>query len=200
MLRYFSSLDSWTKRVVFYLWGATLLGKASAFVGVGLGALLLFSTRVLWNRWFVALTRPGDPLGPTAWAMFVSILYGFGQVVYGVLLGYPLTTALQILVFNICPIYIFLGIWVGVRYPDIIRQYIRFTAWFAVIYTPLYVIFFRHLHLSLSGILPGSSLDLLGSPGSGTQTLLGLLSYEPRLAPFLVPIVVLICLTIANQI
>jgi O-Antigen ligase len=200
MLRNFHNLDSWTKLVVFYLWGSLLLGKSSAFVGLALGALLILSRSVLWDRWCIALTQRGDPLSPFAWAILVSLVYGVAQVIYGVLSGYPLVTALEVLIFNICPIYVFLGIWVGTRDSGLIRRYIRYTAWFAVIYTPLYFLFFSKLHLSLSGILPGTSLDLLSSPGSGSGTLLGLLAYEPTLAPFWLPVMVLVCLTIANQI
>jgi hypothetical protein len=127
------------------------------------------------------------------------MLYGIAQVIYGVLLGYSLFTALQILVFNICPVYMFLGIWVGMRHPETVRKYNQFIAWFTVFYAPIYFIFLKNLNLSLTGILPGSGLDLLGSPGSGSVTLLGLLAFEPVLAKFWLPIVVLTCLTIANQ-
>ena len=163
MLKEFRSSERWTKIVVLFMWGSMLLGKASGFLGLALGILLLFDPRVLWNRWYAALTRPGDPLGGLAWAILVSLVYGFGELIYGVLLGYPFFTALQILVFNICPVYVFLGIWVGARHSNLIRRYIRYVAWFMVIYTPLYFLFFSKLKLSLTGILPGNNLDLLGA-------------------------------------
>ena len=138
-------------------------------------------------------------MGGSAWAILVSLVYGFGELIYGVLLGYPFFTALQILVFNICPVYVFLGIWVGARHSNLIRRYIRYVAWFMVIYTPLYFLFFSKLKLSLTGILPGNNLDLLGAPGSGSEILLGLLAYEPNLQRYWLPILVLTCLIIANQ-
>jgi O-Antigen ligase len=199
MLKKFRSFDGWSKLVVLFLWGSVFLGKASAYVGLAFGVLLLFSTRVLWDRWYVALTRRGDPLYGVAWAILVSMVYGIAQTIYGVLLGYPIFTVLQILVFNICPVYLFLGIWVGFRHPGTVQIYNRFNAWFTVFYTPIYFIFLRNLHLSLSGILPGTGLDLLGNPGSGSVTLLGLLAFEPNLVRFWLPIVVLSCLTIALQ-
>jgi hypothetical protein len=199
MLKEFRSSERWTKMVVVFMWGSMLLGKASGFLGLALGFLLLFNPRVLWNRWYAALTQPGDPLGGLAWAMLVSLVYGFGELIYGVLLGYPFFTALQILVFNVCPIYVFLGIWVGARHSNLIRRYIRYVAWFMVIYTPLYFLFFSKLKLSLSGILPGNNLDLLGPPGSGSAILLGLLAYEPNFARYWLPVLVLTCLVIANQ-
>jgi len=200
MLKKFLSFDNWTKLVVFYIWTSVFIGKASAYVGLALGALFVFSVRVLWDRWYLALTRRGDPLNGVGWALLVSLLYGIGQVIYGVsFIGHPLVTARQILVFNVCPIYLFPGIWVGTRHPGTIRKYIRFLIWWTVIYTPFYFLFFQHLNLTLTGILPGSGLDLLSNPGSGTLPLLGLLTLEPHLARFWFPIIVLVLLTIANQ-
>ncbi len=62
MLKKFLSFDTWTKLVVFYMWSSEFIGKASAYVGLALGALLIFSVRVLWDRWYLALTRRDDPL------------------------------------------------------------------------------------------------------------------------------------------
>jgi hypothetical protein len=199
MLKKFQSLDNWSKLAVLFLWGSEFIGKASAYVGLALGGLLIFSTRVLWDRWYLALTRRSDPLNRVAWALLVSLLYGFAETIYGVLQGYPLFTALQILVFNLCPIYLFLGLWVGFRHPGTIRKYYRFLAWFTVIYVPLYFLFFKNLNITLTGIIPGTGLEILGSPGSGSLVLLGLLTLERSLAQFWLPIVVLICLTIAFQ-
>jgi hypothetical protein len=199
MLKKFLSLDIWCKLVVLYLWGSLFLGKVSAYIGLAMGVAFLFSARVLWDRWYLALTRRRDPLNGVAWALMVSMIYGIAQVIHGVLLGYPLFTALQILVFNVCPIYLFFGIWVGFRHPGTARKYIRFMAWLTVLYTPIYFLFLSKVNLTLTGILPGSGLDVLASPGSGTVPLLGLLTMEPLLARFWLPIVVLVCLTIANQ-
>jgi hypothetical protein len=199
MLQKFLRLDNWSKLVVLFLWSGAFLGKASAYLGLAIGGLLIFSTRVLWDRWYLALTRRSDPLNGVAWSLLVSLLYGFAQVIYGTLIGNPLFTALEILVFNLCPVYLFLGIWVGFRHPATIQKFIRFSAWLAVIYTPVYFIFLKNLNLTLTGILPGSGLDILSSPGSGSMTLLGLLTLERSLAQFWIPIVVLICLTIGYQ-
>jgi hypothetical protein len=200
MLKKFLSFDIWTKLVVFYMWSSLFIGKVSAYVGLLLGALLLFAVRVFWDRWYVALTRRGDPLYGLSWALLVSLVYGIAQVIYGVsFLGHSLFTALQILVFNLGPVYLFLGIWVAVRHPLAVRTYIRFVAWWMVIYTPIYFLFLQHLNLTLTGVLPGTGLELLGNPGSGTLALLGLLTLEPHLARFWLPIVVLVLLTIANQ-
>jgi hypothetical protein len=199
MLRKFHSFDNWTKTVVLLMWGSTVLGKASGYLWLAIGAALLLDARVLWDRWCAALIGRKDPLTGVSWAILVSLLYGFGQVIYGYLSGYALLTTLQILIFNICPVYLFLGIWVGARHPGVVRRYIRFLAVFMVVYSPLYFLFFNKLHLSLSGLLPGNNLEVLGNPGSGSEVLVGLIAYEPNLARFWLPILVVTCLTIANQ-
>jgi hypothetical protein len=195
MFRKLLALDGWTKVVVFLLVGAIFLGKAAAYVSLACGGLLLFSPRLLWDRWYLALTRRQDPLNGLAWPLLISLLYGFGQLIYGILLGYRVQTAFQILIFNINPVYMFLGIWVGYLHPGIVRTYIRYCAWYTVIYTPVYFLFLSKLK---SGDQDGN-LSSLGGPGTGSVLLLGLLAYEPDLAKFWLPILVLSCLTIANQ-
>jgi hypothetical protein len=199
MVKKFLSFDVWTKMVVLFLWGGALIGKFSAYIGLAIGGLLIFSARILWDRWFRALTRDKDVLHGWSWALVVSLLYGFAMLFYGLEQGYPLVTALEILVFNINPIFIFLGIWVSSKHPAILRVYIRYSAWFVVIYTPLYFLFFSKLNVSLSGVLPGNDMVILSSAGSGSTTLIGLLGYEPNLVKFWLPLIVLTCLTIANQ-
>lgn len=198
-IRRVGAADGWSKAVVFFMWGSVFLGKASAYLGLTLGILLMLAPRLFWRPWCHALVERGHALSGVAWALLVSLIYGAGEVIYGYLLGYPLGTALQIFVFNLCPVYLFLGIWVGARHEWVVRSFVRFVAWFNAVYTPLYIIVFRKMSISLSGLLPGSGLDLLGAPSTGSETLLGLLAYEPQLQSFIVPIFFLCGLTIANQ-
>jgi hypothetical protein len=200
MLKRFLSFDIWTKLVVMYLVFSLFIGKVSAYFGLLIGGLLIFGVRVLWNRWYAALTVPEDPMRRVGWALLISLIYGVAQTIYGVsFLDHSLFTALQILVFNLGPLYLFLGIWVGVHHPGGLRTYIRVLSWWMVIYTPIYFLFLTHLNLTLTGLLPGTGLDVLGNPGSGTLPLLGLLTMEPQIARFWLPIIVLVLLTIANQ-
>jgi hypothetical protein len=189
--------DAWTKVVIFLLFGSMFMGKASAYVALGFGGLLLLSPRLLWDRWYLALVRRQDELSEIGWPLLISLIYGFGQLIYGILLGYPVKTAFQILIFNICPVYLFLGIWVGFRHPGFLRTYTRCMASYATVYTPLYFLFLHKLGTASSG--SESGYVPFGSPGSGSVMLLGLLTYEPTLVKFWLPILVLICLTIVNQ-
>ena len=199
MLKKFQSLDNWSKTVVLLMWGSTVLGKPSGYLALAIGGALLLDSRVLWNRWYGALIGHSDELTAVSWAILVSLLYGFGQAIYGHLLGYPLVTTLENLVFNICPVYLFLGIWVRARRSGNCPAIFRFVAWFMVVYIPLYFLFLNKVKISLTGILPGNNLEVLGNPGSGSEVLVGLIAYEPNLARFWLPIVVVTCLTIANQ-
>jgi len=198
MLRRLLRLDGWTKVVLFILVGSGFLGKASAYVALGLGGLLLLSPRLLWDPWYNAMTRRHDVLNEIGWPLLVSLIYGFGQLIYGISLGYSVVTALQILIFNICPVYLFLGMWVGARHPGTVRSYIRYMAWYTAIYTPLYFLFLHKLSIAGGGDADGS-YAILGNPGTGSVVLLGLLAYEPNLLAFWIPILVLTGLTIANQ-
>ena len=199
MVKKFLSFDIWTKAVVLLLWLGSVLGKGSAYVGLAMGAFFLLSPRILWNRWYTALTENKDLMHSWSWALLVSLIYGLIELISGLLQGYPLLTAFEILVFNINPIYVFLGIYVGAKHPTIIRKYVRYSAWFIVVYTPLYFLVFNKMNVTLSGILPGNNMVILSNAGSGSGTLLGLISYEPDLLKFWLPLLVLACLTIANQ-
>ncbi len=192
-------LDYRTKLVIFVLYSAAFLGKPYTYLAMAFGVTFLFEDKMFWGRWYDALTQQEDPAGPFSWALLVSVLYAVAQVIRGCFLGYSLTTALQLLMFNLCPIYLFAGLWAGAHAPWIVPRYVRFMAWFMVIYAALYFLVFRHFTISLSGILPGTDMDLLGRPRSGSVILLGLLALEPSLVRFWLPIIVLCCLTIANQ-
>jgi hypothetical protein len=197
MLTKFRSLDGWTKVVVFFLFGPLFMGKASAYVELAFGGLLLLSTRVLWDRWYLGLTRRNDVLNELSWPLLISLIYGFAQLIYGLFQGYSVLTAFQVLVFSVCPVYLFLGIWSGYRHPGLVRTYIRYMAWFSVIFTPLYFLVLQKL--TMPGADPNSSFSAIGGPATGSPMLLGLISYEPNLAKFWLPILMLTGLTIAYQ-
>src|SRR6202050_5537144 len=111
--------DAWSKWVLFLLVGYSLTGRSFAYLGIPpaklfigdltLAAFIFLRPRKLFDPWIKALTK-GGALGPLAWILLISISYGIFQVIRGVLLGFPPLTAMQNLVFNIYPLYLFLGI------------------------------------------------------------------------------------------
>ena len=197
MLRKLRNLDGWTKVVLFVFFGSMFLGKASVYIELAFGGLLLLSTRLLWDRWYNALTRPQHELKGIGWPLLVSLIYGFAQVIYGILLGHSKITTFQILLFNIYPVYLFLGIWVGSLHPGFVRAYVKWMAWYIACYTPIYYLFLNKLSISADG--SGGGYAILGNPGTGSMLLLGLLAFERNLLKLWFPILVLTGLTIANQ-
>jgi hypothetical protein len=181
--------DVWTKFAIVQLCGCWFLGKIFAVVGGPLVALLFFN-RNLCQSLYRALTRR-DPLSFVSWTLLVSIMYGVCETVYGVLSGHDPVTALQILVFNFCPLYLFLGIWAGARRPGFLQGFIKFTFWYGTVYTFVYFLVLRNL---------SSGDDAIGHPGSGMITFLAPFCFEFSLSVFWLPILVATFNIIANQI
>jgi hypothetical protein len=185
--------DFQAKFTIFLLYGFFFLDKAFVYVASPLTAFLLFDRRIFFDRVYMALTKRGYLSGLT-WVLLISTMFGIAEVIYGLLSGYQLTTSLQILAFNFCPWFLFLGIFAGVQRPFLARDYIRFMAYFHAILTPAYYLFLRHLSFTVGGTEIGFA------PGSGSLVLLGLFCFETNLARYWFPILICIFDTIAGQI
>jgi len=198
MLRRFRDLDNFTKLTVILMFCGFYLGVGAVALALALGGLLVFSARILWDPWVIGLTGRRNELHEFAWPLLISVLYGIAELINGIIFqGYDRVYALKILLFNINPVYVFLGIYVSTRHPGFMRQYVRFSAWQMVIYAPLYFLVLNKLNLTVGD--PDTGFALLGNPGTGSVPLIGLLAYETNLLQFWAPILVLSCLTIANQ-
>jgi hypothetical protein len=176
MSRQLQRTDNWTRFAVFLLYAFTFVGKPFAYFGGPLGGALLFN-RAICDRIYIALTRR-DLLSAVTWAVLLSIMYGICEVVYGVLSGNDPALALRTFVFNLCPLFLFLGIWAGSQKPSLVRSYVRFCAWFNAIVAPVYFLFLRN-----------SDLDVV-APATGSTLLLGLFCFETNLRRFWFPIAV----------
>ncbi len=141
----FSSMHGWAKWIFIMMLGSDFgrsfyylgIPPAKIFIGeIVLVLVFVFRPRELCDRWTSFLIRP-SAFGPFAWCLLFSILYGVFEVVYGLSAGYSLLTALQNLVFNIYPIYFFLGVWAGRDYPTLFQKIIRYWAWTLAIYGQL---------------------------------------------------------------
>lgn len=177
----------WVRGVDLLLLGYFSLTRSFAYVGIPplklfigelvLGAFLLSQTRAVLGRWLAALVVPA-PLSGVAWGLFLFLAYGLFQVIRGISLGYPPLTAVQNLVFNYYPLYLFLGLWVGVRMPTYLPRFVHLLAWCNGIYGVTYLVLLN----SLPWIIPGSpEVRLFGQPGGSAVALLGLLIFEHRL-------------------
>src|ERR1700729_1728849 len=116
--------DLWSKWVLFLLLGLSLTGRSFSYLGIPpaklfvgdltLAAFVVLHPRNIFDPWIHALTR-GGPLGPVSWLLLGSLAYGIFEVIRGILLGFTPLIATENLVFNIYPIYLFLGLWLGCR-------------------------------------------------------------------------------------
>ncbi len=200
-----AKMDNWTKLAFVLLLGYSFFGRAFAYIGippakifigdVALVLFMVFNQRAFFDRWFSTLMNR-TKFSPLSWTLLISLMYGIAEVVYGILSGNDALTAIQILVFNLYPLYVFLGIWAGMARPDLLRKYIRICAWFTAIYGPLNMAFLKNVQI----MIPGSDVPILGPPGSGSGALLGLLCLEPNPAQFWFPIIMCGFMTLAMQI
>lgn len=189
-----SSIHGWAMLVFFMMLGS-FFGRAFYYIGIppanifiGDIVLVLFFVlrpRALCNRWMHALTTD-NPFSPFAWSLLLSLLFGMFEVLHGLYAGYPLLTALQNLVFNIYPLYFFLGLWVGAEHPTLYRKVIRCYAWMLAIYGPAYLFFLDHIKLTM----PGSDVQVFNQAGGGGLIILALLALERKPLRYWLPMVI----------
>src|SRR6201996_7374114 len=124
-------MDAWTKLAFFLILGYSLFGRSFAYIGippakifigdVALLIFIIFHQRAFFDRWVSALTTR-VPLSGLSWVLLISMMYGIWELNYGIMIGNDPFTALQILVFNIYPLYFFLGLWAGMQRPDLLKR------------------------------------------------------------------------------
>ncbi len=178
--------DNWSKWVLFFLVGSSLTGRSFTYLGIPpaklfigdltLAAFIFLRPRKLFDPWLKALTK-GGPLGPFGWTLLISISYGIFEVIRGVLTGFSPIIAIENLVFNVYPLFLFLGAWLGVRRPELLLKYIQIFAICFFFYAPLYLLV---LH-SVPWLMPGSGgVKVFGQAGGGGYIILALLCLDPK--------------------
>ena len=111
------------------------------------------------------------------WILLISISYGIFQVIRGVLLGFQPVTALENLVFNVYPLYLFLGIWLGKRRPKLLLRFVQIFAILFCIYAPAYILFLDNVNM----LMPGSDgVSVFGQANGGGFIILSLLCLDPK--------------------
>lgn len=198
-------LRGWGPFVLLMLLGSSLgrsfyyLGfpPAKIFIGdVVLGLFFVLRPKESLVAWTRFLVRPGV-FGAFSWIILLSLYYGLFQVIRGIYAGYPAVVALENLVFNVYPLYFFLGLWVGAENPDLYRRVVRCWAWYLAIYGPVYLLFLQNNHLTMPG---ASDVPIFGQPGGGGLIILLLLALEPRPGRFWFPILVAAVMLLAIQV
>lgn len=179
-----SSIHGWAK-LVFFIMVGSFFGRAFYYIGVPpakvfigdivLVLLFVFRPRIPCDRWVKALTTH-SVFSLFAWSLLLSILFGMFEVLYGLYSGYSPLTAVQNLVFNIYPLYFFLGLWAGTEHPTLYRKIIRCYAWMLAIYGPAYLLFLDHIKFTM----PGSDVPVFNQAGGGGLIILALLALERK--------------------
>jgi hypothetical protein len=104
------------------------------------------------------------------------------EALRGILSGYPAFTAARDTAFNYYPLFLFLGMWVGLRDRDFLRRVARALAWWNGCYGLAYVLFLSNLSWTMPGTSGApSDVPLFGQPYGSAVALLGLIAFEPRL-------------------
>jgi hypothetical protein len=168
----------------FLLVGYLCMSRSFAYLGVPplfigelvLGAFLLVKPRVALGTWVASLLRP-SPLNELGLALLLFLAYGIWQVGRGVLGGSSMLYTLKFFIFNYYALYIFLGIWIGLRAPEHLPRLIRILAWVNGLYGLAYIIALRHAAV----YVPGSDIPLFGVPAGGAVAIVGLLCFERNL-------------------
>lgn len=177
----------WARVWSLLLWGHLLFGRSFAYLGIpplfigeiALGAFFLSRPGAVLGRWVSWLVaRRVNPLSSLAWALTIFLFYGLFQAFVGLARGYDILSTLKNLAFNVYPLYLFLGLAVGLRYPPLLRKAIWWLAWFNGLYGVLYVLVLNRIDLFLPW---APDVPLFGQPSGSFVALVGLVAFEPRL-------------------
>jgi hypothetical protein len=191
----------WTIATVGVVAGYMVFQRAFAYLGVPgtpifISEILLLAFVVLHpeaslQRFTGALMRP-NVLGPFAWAVFASIAYGLILVARGVAEDYPLRVTFQEIVFNVYPLYVFLGLWVAQKEPRLLERFMLDVAWLNGIYGIAYIVVLNNVPITM----PGTDIQLFRPPLGHVAILLALLAFPTRgwrtWVPMLLNLVVLL--------
>jgi O-Antigen ligase len=193
----------WPHIASFLLVGYLCMSRSFAYLGVPplfigeivLGAFVLVKPRVALGTWWASLLRP-SPLNELGLALLLFLAYGVWQVARGVLGGSPILHTLKFFIFNYYSIYIFLGLWIGLRAPEHLPRLIRILAWVNGVYGVVYILALRHAAV----YVPGTEIPLFGVPAGGAVAIAGLLCFERDLRAVWLILVLNIVVVLAWQV
>ena len=183
--------DGWSRIALILILGYCLMGRSFAYMGIPpwhlfigeiiLAAFLLAGPRTARGSW-ARLARRIRPLRRLLKFYLVFLVYGIFQVLRGIALGHPPLTAVRDLAFNYYPVFFLLGLWVGLRKPNVLPRLFRALAWFNGIYGIAYILFLNRVSWTFPGVSDQvAPVPMFGLPEFSFVVLLGLLAYEPNL-------------------
>lgn len=181
----------WSRVIIFLIIGYLCASRSFAYLGlpwiklyigeIFLAAFLLIGPRSKHGSWIRVLRR-AKRLRRFEWLLLLFLCYGAFEAFHGILSGYPMLTAFRDTAFNYYPLFLFLGIWVGLKDKVLLRHATRALAWWNGCYGLAYVLFLSRLSLTMPGTASaGSIVPLFSEPYGSAVALLGLLAFEPEL-------------------
>lgn len=182
----------WSKLATFLTVGYLCMGRSFAYLGLpwfslyigelALGAFLLFGPRTKQGRWLQIAQRVRR-LRHIEWVLLLLLCYGGFEALRGILKGYPAFTALRDTAFDYYSLYLFLGVWAGLKGEDFLRRLVRLLAWWNGCYGLAYVLVLNWLPWAMPGTAGAAkAVPLFSEPYNGSAiALLAMLAFEPRL-------------------
>lgn len=180
---------AWPNLAAFLVVGYLGIGKPFAYLGlpwiglyigeIALTGFLLFGPTTKQGPWLHTV-RLIPRLKRLEWLLLLSLLYGGYEALRGILKGYPAFTALRDTAFNYYPLFVFLGVWVGLRGQDFFRRVIGMLASWAAYYGLAWILFLSRVPWTMPGT-EGKVLVFMDPQGASVIALLGLLAFEPQL-------------------
>ncbi len=152
------------------------------FIGEIILAVFVVAGPRTASRSLLSVVRKTPYLAGLRKIFFIFALYGLFEVAHGIAAGYPWLTAVRDFAFNYYPLFFILGLWVGLRKPDLPPRFFRVFAWYNGIYGLSYIVFLNRLDWTFPGVsnqvIP---VPIFGLPEFSFLVLLGLVAYEPEL-------------------
>jgi hypothetical protein len=183
--------DNWAKFALVLIAGYLSMGRAFAYIGlpwfnvfigeIALGLFLLFGPRTNRGRWVQVIQR-AKRLQLFKWLLVLLLCDGAFEAAHGILSGYPALTAMRDTAFNYYPLFLFLGIWAGLRDKNFLRHLVRPLAWWNGCYGLVYILVLTRIPWTMPGTAnAGSLVPVFSEPLGSAISLLGLLTFEREL-------------------
>jgi hypothetical protein len=184
--------DMWVRIACVLTFGYLALNRSFSYLGfpawkifvgeVSLALLLLFGPMTRSGRWLWASVQLPQLREFRIW-YGVFFMWGLIEVVHGIFAGQPLMTVLRDLAFNYYPLFFLLGLWAGIKRPELLPRLLRAFAWFNGIYGILFLLYFNRVEWLVSDASSEVAPVLFfAGPAYSFVALLGLLAYEKSLA------------------
>ncbi len=196
----------WAKIAMSLVCGYSLFGRTFAYIGIPsaklfigdvvLALFILLCTGAVVRPWLHGLLRP-TPFSAFFWSMLLFLCWGVVELARGIALGYSVLTALQNFVFNVYPLYFFVGLWAALTIPDLLSKIVRTVVCMSCVYGLAYFLFLKQFS---SFKLPFVDVELFGPPGGAGMAILGLSYLEKDLRRWWLPLSFSIFLVLASQV